>query len=76
MQKGAFTRKLNPDGTVDKGNDISFCERAREAGFGIFAHFDYPCDHMCEISLLECIRAINGLTDRYEFQHVPVEGTA
>ena len=63
MQRGAFTRKLNPDGTVDKGNDISFCERATEAGFGIFAHFDYQCDHMVEISLLECIRAINGLTE-------------
>lgn len=74
MQKGAFTRKLNPDGTVDKGNDISFCERARKAGFGIFAHFDYPCDHMTEISLLECIRAINGLTDRWT--SLPVQGRA
>lgn len=74
MQKGAFTRKLNPDGTVDKGNDISFCERAIEAGFGVFAHFDYQCDHMCELSLLECIRAINGLTDRWDT--LPVQGTA
>ncbi len=74
MQKGAFTRKLNLDGTVDKGNDISFCERAREAGFGIFAHFDYLCDHMVEISLLECIRAINGLTDSRI--NLPAQGTA
>lgn len=74
MQKGAFTRKLNPDGTVDKGNDISFCERAREAGFSVFAHFDYQCDHMCEISLLECIRAMNGLTESVALM-VP-QGTA
>jgi len=74
MQKGAFLRKLNPDGTVDKGNDISFCERATEAGFGIFAHFDYQCDHMVEISLLECIRAINGLMNPSDL--MPVQEAA
>ncbi|MCP4257962.1 MAG: hypothetical protein GY774_10605 [Planctomycetes bacterium] len=57
MRKGAFTRKLNPDGTVDRGNDISFCERAKEAGFKIFAHFDYRCQHFNEIELHELIRA-------------------
>jgi hypothetical protein len=63
MQKGAFTRKLNDDGTVDKGNDISFCERAREAGFEIYAHFDYPAEHMVEIPLNECSRAFGALMD-------------
>lgn len=71
MQRGAFTRKLNGDGTVDKGNDISFCERATEAGFEIWAHFDYPCDHLCETSLLECIRAYNSLGEI-----CPAQGTA
>lgn len=56
MRKGAFTRKLNADGTVDKGNDISFCERAKERGFEIYAHFGYPCDHFCELSLNEVVR--------------------
>lgn len=61
MQKGAFTRKLNPDGTVHKGNDISFCERARENGFEIYSHFDYPCMHFKEIELSEMVGAFKNL---------------
>ena len=57
LQKGAFTRKINKDGTVDKGNDISFCERARNRGFNIYCHFDYPCDHMVEVSLNEVAKS-------------------
>lgn len=61
LQKGAFTRKLNPDGTVNKGNDISFCERAREAGFDIYTHYDYPCRHFNEVELQEMIIGVNTL---------------
>lgn len=63
LQKGAFTRKLNGDGTVNKGNDISFCERAREQGFEIYAHYGYPCSHFCEVELNEVSRAIQGMFD-------------
>lgn len=45
MRQAPFARKCNLDGTVDKGNDLSFCERARARGFRIWAHYDYPCDH-------------------------------
>lgn len=61
MRRGAFTRKLNADGTVDKGNDISFCERATEQGFEIWCHYDYPAGHMVEIELNEASRAFNSL---------------
>ncbi len=61
MRKGAFTRKLNPDGTVKKGNDISFCERATRHGFKIFAHYDYRCQHFNEIEMHEMIRAFHGV---------------
>ena len=61
LRKGAFTRKLNPDGTVNKGNDISFCERAKEQGFKIFAHFDYKCQHFNELELHEVVRAFHGV---------------
>ncbi len=61
MRKGAFTRKLNKDGTVNKGNDISFCERATENGFQIFAHFDYRCQHFNELEMHEVIRAFHGV---------------
>ena len=55
MQKGAFTRLLNPDGTVERGNDIVFSERARKAGFEIYAHFDYLCQHFNEVEINEMI---------------------
>jgi hypothetical protein len=64
MQKGAFIRKLNPDGTVERGNDISFCERAREAGFEIYCHFDYPCAHFSEVELNEVVRAFRNLYEK------------
>ncbi|MCP3684638.1 MAG: hypothetical protein GY861_18380 [bacterium] len=64
MRKGCFTRKLNPDGTVNKGNDISFCERAKEQGFKIFAHFDYFCDHYKERSLNEISRSFKKLYEK------------
>jgi hypothetical protein len=57
MQKGAFTRKLNPDGTVRRGNDISFCERAKENGFEIFTHYGYPCRHYYNIDMVSMIKA-------------------
>lgn len=61
MRKKPFERKLYADGRVYKGNDISFCERAKECGFKIWAHYDYICDHMCNLPLLEVIRAFKGL---------------
>lgn len=61
MRNGPFTRKLNLDGTVDRGNDISFCERARERGFEIYCHFDYPCNHFSEVELNEVSQAIMGM---------------
>jgi hypothetical protein len=53
MQTGCFERKLNLDGTVNKGNDFSFCERAREQGFEIWAHYDYICSHINEVDVNE-----------------------
>lgn len=61
MRKAPFQRTYNEDGTVDKGNDISFCERATENGFNIFAHYDYRCMHFNELELHEVARAFHGL---------------
>ncbi len=59
MRKGPFVRKLHPDGRVERGNDISFCERASKQGFEIYAHFDYPCMHFNEIEITEMIKAFS-----------------
>ena len=64
LQKGAFVRKLNPDGTVERGNDISFCERVGKRigqGFGIYCHYDYPCGHFSELELNEVVKAFRNL---------------
>lgn len=62
MRKAPFQRTYNEDGTVDKGNDIAFSERARAHGFKIWAHFDYPCRHFHEVDLHEVAQAISGMT--------------
>jgi len=64
MRKGVFQRQLNSDGTVNKGNDISFCEKAKENNFEIYAHYDYPCMHFCNLELNEVVRAFNNLYER------------
>lgn len=55
MRQAPFLRKTLPDGRVDKGNDISFCERAREQGFEIYAHYDYNCLHFNEVEVNEMV---------------------
>ena len=57
MRKAPFSRKLYPDGRVEKGNDIMFSERARAQGFEIYAHYDYHCKHYKELELTDVIKA-------------------
>jgi GT2 family glycosyltransferase len=61
MRKAPFLRKTYPDGIVEKGNDISFCERAKENGFEIYMHYDYLCHHFCELDLNEIAEAFINL---------------
>ncbi len=63
LQKGAFTRKLDAQGCVIRGNDLAFCERAKEQGFEIYCHFDYPCNHFSEVELNE---VVDGFRNLYE----------
>lgn len=63
MRLGAFQRQWNVDGTVERGNDIAFCERAREQGFEIWCHYDYPCNHIVEVPLNDIVASIKGLID-------------
>lgn len=61
MRKAPFRRTYNTDGTVDKGNDIAFCERAISQGFLIFTHYDYRCKHFNELELHEVGKAFYEL---------------
>lgn len=64
MRQAPFKRKTNPDGTVNKGNDISFCERARARGFEVWTHYGYPCRHYsANIELTQVESAIRGMVE-------------
>lgn len=63
MQKGAFLRSWYEDGTVHKGNDIMFSERARAAGFNIYCDYDKLCMHFNELELNEVVTAFTRLFD-------------
>lgn len=60
LRHGAFQRTFHDDGTVNFGNDLAFCQRAKQAGFQVFTHWGYPCDHKVEVPMLELINAVNG----------------
>jgi len=40
-----FSRRWKKDGTQNIGGDISFCLKAADAGFKVWAHYDYPSQH-------------------------------
>lgn len=68
MRKAPFRRKLNPDGTVRRGTDISFCERAKKNGFIVHAHYDYRCQHHNELELNEIMNAFYKLNKGYKWK--------
>lgn len=47
----------NPNGTLKVSCDLAFCMRLKKRGFRVWAHYDYPCDHYKESSLLNLERA-------------------
>jgi len=61
MRKAPFQRVWNEDGTVEFGNDLAFCKRAKAQGFKIHAHFGYHCDHINQISLQEAVRTFGEM---------------
>lgn len=49
----AFERIFDEHGITEYGSDLYFCRKARDKGFKIHAHYDYPCSHYKEINLLD-----------------------
>lgn len=50
-----FKRVWSADGTMDTGVDFNFCQRAKEKGFKVYAHYDYLCSHFKELDLLKVL---------------------
>lgn len=41
-----FVRLVDEFGRVQIGADVGMCRKIHEAGMKVYAHFDYPCDHI------------------------------
>ena len=48
---GPFIRKFAPNGKQLRGSDLEFSLKVKKAGFEIWYHKDYICDHFKECSL-------------------------
>lgn len=46
-------------GTTRVTADYNFCDRAKKLGYKVWTHFDYPCDHIKEISLDDMLNYAN-----------------
>lgn len=51
-----FETIFDEDGIKVRGEDFAFCTKAKEAGFEIWTHFGYPCEHWCQVNLLKLLR--------------------
>lgn len=43
-----FEREYDKDGIQVQGIDFNFCKKAKEKGFKVWAHWDYPAEHYVE----------------------------
>ena len=75
MMKAPFHRTWDEDGCMDKGNDISFCERARKAGFEIYCHWSYWCDHFSEMSMNSMHKSYRIMFDAWDKKEVSSNGS-
>lgn len=49
--RAPFMRIWNKDGIPIRGCDYAFSVRVRDAGFRVWAHYDYPCHHVKDLDL-------------------------
>ena len=61
--KAPFLDKISENGTRALGHDYYFCQRAREAGFKIWADWDMICDHIKQVPLLTIVKALKRCYD-------------
>jgi hypothetical protein len=62
MRDHPFARSIGKPGKI-YSEDISFCHRARKAGFKIWAHFDYPCGHIKQVDLFSLWKFISEMQE-------------
>lgn len=55
--RGPFMDQYNEDGLRTNSEDLSFCDRARAAGFTIYAALCAPCSHNKPVDLLYLMKS-------------------
>lgn len=55
--KRPFDFEFDDDGLKTRGEDFAFCMRAKEAGFRVWTHYDYPCEHWNRLNMLQILEA-------------------
>jgi len=58
--KVPFERKWDDEGVPIKGLDFYFCDKTKDLGFKIFAHWEYPCSHFKEVDLIWILKLLGG----------------
>lgn len=48
-----FERRVDEWGVTTRGPDFIFCEKVRAAGFRVWINYDYYCNHIKQIGLVE-----------------------
>ena len=60
-----FSREWDENGLQILGQDFSFSKKAIEAGYNVWAHWDYPCSHFKRIDLIDVLGLlVNDKNDR------------
>lgn len=72
MRRCPWNRKYDNDGFVNRGSDLAFCERAKSAGFKVWAAADTPADHIKGCSLREMWDGFEGAYNR-RFEQLQAE---
>ena len=63
--KAPFSAVVNEeDGTRARGEDITFCDKARERGVKIWVNWDYICSHYKTIDLLDVAQLLIATHDK------------
>lgn len=53
-----FMRVWDKRGIAQVGLDFNFCDKAKEKGFNVWAHYDYPSNHFKELNLLDVYKLL------------------
>ena len=66
--RGPWKQDFDEDGIPSMTGDFRFCRRARDAGYRIWAQWDYPCDHHKETNQMDRLKMASKVRER-AFQH-------